>query len=388
MANLSTHHMVSTTEGTETWNSRLNFSTQECQMNYNLSNNQTKQQNSQTKDGFTTYYVLSSGELSSSSTESQVKKKEMQERRRKKKEKKLVREERRRKKEEKRKKEERRRKEEKRRKKEGRRRKGNIKKHAENFNLTSPAYKRVKRANASERFARNAHDDSKFKDIATWVALKATRTQLIDDAWVAPSSLNSQNGEVTNDLYEAISSDEDSLLDFTPTPSEANLTLPSNDQSESEVVGSVKKLSREELEKVAIRHIAMCEKYTKTELELDICKGREETFHSMILELNQEVIKLKSMIPPSKTTRSIGVQMQLHSSSGQQNSSSIPYPFQTRIKIEQVEGNSDKESIALNEICSNNLHTHPSFFGSSVLRTPVSSVNGNQIHSVIKQEKS
>jgi hypothetical protein len=144
MANLSTHHMVSTTEGTETWNSSiylniqpfsksyynfhflypgLNFSTQECQMNYNLSNNQTKQQNSQTKDGFTTYYVLSSGELSSSSTESQVKKKEMQERRRKKKEKKLVREERRRKKEEKRKKEERRRKEEKRRKKEGRRRK-------------------------------------------------------------------------------------------------------------------------------------------------------------------------------------------------------------------------------------------------------------------------
>lgn len=143
MANLSTHHMVSTTEGTETWNSSiylnirpfsksyynfhflypgLNFSTQECQMNYNLSNNQTKQQNSQTKDGFTTY-VLSSGELSSSSTESQVKKKEMQERRRKKKEKKLVREERRRKKEEKRKKEERRRKEEKRRKKEGRRRK-------------------------------------------------------------------------------------------------------------------------------------------------------------------------------------------------------------------------------------------------------------------------
>lgn len=34
----------------------------------------------------------------------------------------------------------------------------------------------------------------------------------------------------------------------------------------------------------------MCEKYTKTELELDICKGREETFHSVILELNQEVI--------------------------------------------------------------------------------------------------
>ncbi|XP_046454706.1 leucine-rich repeat and IQ domain-containing protein 1-like isoform X2 [Daphnia pulex] len=375
MANLSTHHVVSSTE---TWNSRLklNFSTQECQMNYNFSNNQTKQQNSQTKDDFTTS-VLSSGELSSSSTESQVKKKEIQERRRKKKEKKRVREERRRKKEEKRKKEER------------RRRKGNIKKHAENYiNPPSPAYKRVKRAYASKRFARNAYDDSKFKDIATWVALKATRTKLIDDTWVAPSSPNSQNGEVTNDLYEAISSDEDSLLDFTPTPSEANLTLPSNDQSESEVVASVKKLSREELEKVAIRHIEMCEKYTKTELELDMCKGREETFHSMILELNQEVIKLKSMIPPSKTTRSIGVQMQLQSSSGQQNSSSILYPFLTRIKIEQVEGNSDKESIALNEICSNNLHTHPSFFGSSVLRTPVSSVNGNQIHSVVKQEKS
>ncbi|EFX84176.1 hypothetical protein DAPPUDRAFT_223148 [Daphnia pulex] len=349
MANLSTHHVVSTTQ---TWNSRSNFFTQECQMNYNLTNNQTKQQNSQTKDDFI-ISVLSSGELSSaSSTESQVKKKEIQERRRKKKEKKQ----------------------------------GNINKHADNcINPPSPAYKRVKPAYASKRFARNTYDDSKFKDIATWVALKATRTKLIDDAWVAS---NSQNGEVTNDLYEAISSDEDSLLDFTPTPSEANLTLPSNDQSESEVVASVKKLSREELEKVAIRHIAMCEKYTKTELELDMCKGREETFHSMILELNQEVIKLKSMIPPSKTTRSIGVQMQLHSSSGQQNSSSIlypSYPFLTRIKIEQVEG---KESIASNENSSNNLHTHPLYFGSSVLRTPVSSVNGNQIHSVVKQEKS
>lgn len=67
----------------------------------------------------------------------------------------------------------------------------------------------------------------------------------MDDVWVVPSSPNSQNGEVTNDLYEAISSDEDSLLDFTMTPSEADLTLPSNDQSESEVAASVKKLSRE-----------------------------------------------------------------------------------------------------------------------------------------------
>lgn len=70
------------------------------------------------------------------------------------------------------------------------------------------------------------------------------------DARVANSNLNSQNNEITSNasyLYETVSSDEDSLLDFTPNPSEANLILSPDALPESEVAISVRQLSREVL---------------------------------------------------------------------------------------------------------------------------------------------
>jgi hypothetical protein len=104
----------------------------------------------------------------------------------------------------------------------------------------------VKCTDVFERVDRYAPNGSKSKDTLTWVASKVRKTTSVSDTWIANSNLNSQNNEVnSNVLYEKVSSDEDSLLDFTPNPSEAHLIFPSDAPPESEVAVSVKQLSRE-----------------------------------------------------------------------------------------------------------------------------------------------